>query len=308
MSMLYIPALIGLVSKIVVLFYARSGQKWQTTFVSLVLIFTCLNAIELLGYLRFLDGLSVSGFLRVYYAATVFALMSLSLHNLCVSKIKNTAINAVLVLVAVLLALLVLLTDIVIAGSQSIGYAITANKGNYYFIFSLYLVFTLFGNIALLLHSRKKATKPLASIRCLYSLVAFTPLFVVTLIVIGLKTFDIGFNAAGLLPIMTTVFLFIMLKGEAEHQLTDIRRLLPLSLERKMAARMANLIDNYTRNDNQQNAFNSLRNSVEKEIILYSLKVSSNSIRGTAKMMGLPSRSTLYSMMKRLGIDHTSYI
>jgi hypothetical protein len=305
--MLYLPALIGLISKIAVLFYARAGRKWETTFVSLVLIFTCVNAIELLGYLRFLDGLNVSSFLRLYYVAAIFAFMSLSLHNTSVSKIKNHLASTLLILIAVVLASTVLWTDVIIAGSHSIGYAITATKGNYYFLFSFYVVATLIGNVVLLLHSRKKATTSLDAIRCLYSLVAFTPLFVLTLIVVGLKTFDIAINAAVLVPIMTTLFLFIMLKGESEHQLTDIRRLLPLSLERKMASKMATLIDSYTQKDNQQDAFNNLRHDIEKEIILYSLKVNANNISGTAKMMGLQSRSTLYSMMKRLKIDHSSY-
>jgi len=110
-------------------------------------------------------------------------------------------------------------------------------------------------------------------------------------------------TAAGILPIATTIFLVIVLKTESKHELSDIRRLLPLSLERQTANSFLNLLDLYVKNGNKENVYKDLQRGIETEIVSYSLKKCNNNIADTAKMMGIRNRSTLYAMIKRLDID-----
>ena len=49
--------------------------------------------------------------------------------------------------------------------------------------------------------------------------------------------------------------------------------------------------------------YKELQAGIEKEIINYSLEKCNNNVSATSKMMGLKNRSTLCSMMNRLGID-----
>ena len=62
-----------------------------------------------------------------------------------------------------------------------------------------------------------------------------------------------------LLPIATTLFLFIVLKTESKHQLSDIKRLLPMSLERKTADNFLSMLDTYVKNNNVENVYKDLQ-------------------------------------------------
>jgi len=83
---------------------------------------------------------------------------------------------------------------------------------------------------------------------------------------------NLNVNAAGILPVATALFLAILLKGESKHKLSDIRRFLPFSPERKITGDIMELVDAYVKADNQANAYKDLHSGIEREIIFYTLK------------------------------------
>ena len=229
--------------------------------------------------------------------------MYMLLHGLTVSRLDRFYATVLSLFIASVLALLVLFTDSIVAGNYSIGYAITATTGSHYWLFGLYLFIAFSINVAALLYRYTSAATELESVRCLYSLLALAPVMLVIAIALGLKLLGFQINAAGLGPIATALFLIIVLKGESKHKLTDIRRFLPFSPERKVSSNLMESVDRYIHSDNKANAYKTLQAEIEREIIFYTIDKCDNNISKTTEMMGLKNRSTLYSMMNRLGID-----
>lgn len=303
MSIYFVPALISLVFKLVVLVYALKGKRVSVVFLSLITIFAIHNSIELLGYVQFMNGDAVSIFFRLYYVATVYVMLYILLYGLSVSKIESSLTTTILTIISTAIASLILFTDLVIAGQYSIGYSMTAIKGPIYWLFASYLLIVLSSNLVLLIYGYRKAKSQIDSVRCMHSLFALTPIMLVFLLAIALKLANISVNATGLVPIATAIFLAVILRTESKHKLSDIRRFMPLSAEREITNNIMDLVDVYI-NDNEQGiSYKDLQEGLEKEIIFYSLKKCGNNVSHTTEMMGLKNRSTLYSMMNRLGID-----
>jgi len=306
MSVFFAPALASLIFKVFVLSLVVRGGKVSIMFLSLICVFAFHNAIELIGYVQFLNDSSVELYFRPYYVATIYVFMYVLLHGLAISRFENTVLTSVLVLIATALSLLVIFTDTIVAGHYSIGYSVSAIEGPFYWVFSLYILITLIASTSALLYRYRSAVSQLESVRCLYSLFALSPLILVSLVVLALKAAEVNINGAVLIPIATAVFLAVVLKGESQHKLSDIRRFLPFSPERAISNNLMELIDGYTHGGNQTDAYKNLHASIEREIIFYTLNKCDNNITRTTQMMGLKNRSTLYSMMNRLEIDHQS--
>ena len=125
MEYYFLPALIALVLKLFILKEAIGASKSTNALISLILVFACHNAIELIGYVRFLDDQAVSMLFRTYYVATILGLLALAGHSLTMARINSLPLLIGISAVALVLSVLVLISDSVIAGSDSIGYSMT---------------------------------------------------------------------------------------------------------------------------------------------------------------------------------------
>jgi len=305
MSIIFIPALISLLLKLFVLAHVIKGGRISNLFLSLIVVFAAHNAIETLGYLLYYKSNSDIAFIifRFYYITTIYLLLCILLHGLSISKLENQFTTLSLIGAATTLSALVLFTNTVVAGEYTIGYSMTAVKGDYYWLFSAFLISSLVSTIAALTYGYRTFSTQLEKTRCKYSLLALMPIFIISSVAITLKIVDAKVNAAGLIPIATTLFLIIILQTESKHKLSNIRRLLPLSLERQTANNFLLLLDNYVKNSGKDNAYKELQHGIEREVVSYSLKKCNNNITHTANMMGIRNRSTLYTMINRLDID-----
>ena len=305
MNLLLLPALISLLLKLFILWTATKGGRVSIIFLSLIAIFALHNAVELfaLSYMLFYQSSHIEQILRPFYIITVFAIMYITLHALTVSEIINKTMTVCLITIATITSSLILLSDLVIAGHYSIGYSISAVKGDYYWLFAATAILGISTSVSVLAYGYRNAATQIKSIRCLYSIYALIPIFLVGLTTVMCKLLNIPFNATAIMPIASTLFLFIVIKTESKHKLSEIKRLLPMSLERKTADNFLNMLDEYVQNSNKEDVYKNLQSSIEREIICYSLEKSNNNITHTANMMGLKNRSTLYSMLNRHGID-----
>jgi len=298
MSLVLLPASISLLLKLFIFWTVAKGGRVSVVFLSLIAIFAVHNAVEILTL-----SYQAEQILRPFYIITVFTIMYITLHALTVSETINKVITASLVITATALSSLILLSDLIIAGHYSIGYSITAIEGSYYWLFIAAAGVGMLVSVCVLVYGQRNSSTQIQATRCLYSLYALIPMFVVTLITLACKLLDIPLNATAITPIATTLFLFIVIKTESKHKLSEIKRLLPMSLERKTADNFLSMLDEYVQNSNQENVYKNLQASIEREIICYSLAKSNNNITHTANMMGLKNRSTLYSMLNRHNID-----
>jgi len=275
MTLLLFPALISLLLKLTVLGYVLRGGKVSTVFLSLIAVFAAHNAIEVISYLHF-------------FKSNANALDKLVTWSLA--------------LIATSLSITIFFSDLIIAGQTSITYSVTAIQGKLYSLFSIYSLSCLFSSLLILIYGYRSSTMQLDALRYKYSLLALSPVILVFSTVIIFKITNIQVNAAGVLPIATTLFLIIVLKTEAKHKLSDVKRFLPMSLENKTANNFLELLDFYVQNNKQDNVYKDLHKNIEKEIISYSLKKCDNNVADTAEMMGI-NRSSLYAMIDRLKID-----
>ena len=305
MNLLLLPALISLLLKLFILWTATKGGRVSIIFLSLIAIFALHNAVELfaLSYMLFYQSSHIEQILRPFYIITVFAIMYITLHALTVSEIINKTMTVCLITIATITSSLILLSDLVIAGHYSIGYSISAVKGDYYWLFAATAILGISTSVSVLAYGYRNAATQIKSTRCLYSIYALIPIFLVGLTTVTCKLLNIPFNATAIMAIASTLFLFIVIKTESKHKLSEIKRLLPMSLERKTADNFLNMLDEYVQNSNKEDVYKNLQSSIEREIICYSLEKSNNNITHTANMMGLKNRSTLYSMLNRHGID-----
>ncbi len=305
MSVYVLPSLIGLIFKLFILVYAAKDKKISATILFLIMVFACHNLIEFVGYIQFLDEKTVSFLFRTYYVATIILLALLPIHSLYTTRAltSNRVFSTGIAVVTFALIIQILFTNLIIAGNFSIGYSLTAVEGPYFMQFALFLIFALASSVWILARGYKQAEHELDTMRSLYSMAAMAPLLVVLSAGIAFKIAGINVNFAGLLPLATTFFVFLILKTESKHQLTDIRRFIPFSKERRASMEILRLMDNYAQNSSQVDSYQELRNGIERQAIQYTLEKCDHNITQAAKMMGLQNRSTLYSMIKRLDIE-----
>ena len=138
MTIYVLPAVLALLIKLVVLFNSRSGTGRSTVFFTMVLIFAAHNSAELLGFLEYFKGAHLTNVLRWYYVMTVcvLAVMLLYAREVSTADRQNKYFNLGVAVVTVVVGSLILFTDLMIAGSTSLGFIMTAVKGPHYWIFS----------------------------------------------------------------------------------------------------------------------------------------------------------------------------
>lgn len=306
MSIFLLPALLALAIKLTVLVVSRMSARQSKFFITMVLVMACHNIAEVLGYLEFFNGIEAGNILRWYYLMTIVGLATIVFYAIDVSELHSSQSKVLsitagsIIAVTALLGGLIMFTNLIISGgSGSIGYAPVANQGPTYWLFSAFSVLCFAITIGYLIAGYRNAASHLAEIRCGYTLWALSPIIIVSLGLMVLMSFGLQVNAAAVMPIATALFLVITLKGEKAHGLTDIRRHIPFSLERRTSGDIMAIFSQYAQDDiNYRDALN----EIEKLLVLHKHAKHQGNVSSTAASMELP-RSSLYSIFRRLEIE-----
>jgi len=140
MSYLFMPAVIALLIKLLILVTASNRSQPSTLFLPLVCVLACHNLCEVLGFFEFAKNGSLSFLLNVYYMTTISVVLIIYFYAIEVSRSTKNIGKYIAFSGTGVLAVLILFTDAVIAGDKSIGYIITAIQGEYYFLFQLFVL------------------------------------------------------------------------------------------------------------------------------------------------------------------------
>lgn len=309
LSIYILPALIALLIKLWVLFVSKRGSKLvsetgktqSSLFFTMVLLFACHNVAEVLGFLEYFSGDRYGQVTRWYYVMSVLALSSIVFYAEQVSKtLKNSKIlYGVLGSGALALSAVLLFTDFIVAGSASIGYSLTAVKGSYYAVFQIYSLSAYALIVYFLVVGYKNAEDHRTEIQCAYTMFAMAPLVVVALALMAVMAMGYTVNASVILPFTTAAFLLITLKGERLHQLTDIRRHIPFSLERQTSGE---IMDIFSRFASDEVNYRDGMAEIEKLLVMHKHDKNGGNVTTTASSMEIP-RSSLYSIFRRLNIE-----
>ncbi|NKB78131.1 MAG: hypothetical protein GKR96_14140 [Gammaproteobacteria bacterium] len=125
------PAIISLIVKLLVVFFARKKLRTSQPFIYLLLALAMQNVFELLLFVSFFTGSTTDLTLRFYYVCTIVVLAYTVSYVIDVSDIKIiTKLFRPILYVTAFIILSVIFTDTIIAGFQPINYAITRMSGS----------------------------------------------------------------------------------------------------------------------------------------------------------------------------------
>jgi len=308
MNLFFLSACAGLTLKLFVLAHVIKGAKISKPLLLLIIAFTIHNTIDVFGYLDYVrSNLELTSYVfHTYYVATTYMVTYIMIHALKISNSNQKYITVTSILLATILSALIIFSNLILGSEQHINESIRAIKGPLYWFSTSYFSLSLLITFLILINAQRSSKSSIKARHCKYNLMALIPILFAGLIVVTLKTLDIKLTSTGLLSLATTISLIIIIRTESKHELSNISRFFPLSLERQTANSFLNLLDKYVENGHKENVYKDLQHGIEKEIVSYSLKKCNNNISKTAKMMGIRNRSTLYAMIKRLGIEHES--
>ncbi|WP_353410468.1 helix-turn-helix domain-containing protein [Arenicella sp. 4NH20-0111] len=301
MILLMLPALIALILKFAVMYWVDAGKQppaFMALFVSLML----LNLCEVLAYIQFSSNLTAFWLVKAYYVICLFCIAFSCIYVMSVTQESvNSFVRHGFTAFAVVLSFILLFTDLMIIGTESIGYSLTAIHGPFYPLLRVvFLVQTGFV-ILILLQSVFRTSSSEQKVAAVYTLIAFSPMVVTTIGVNLAQIYGFKLSNSMLMPFATTLFLFLVCYLEPKAKLTRLRMYLPNSLERKLSNQIFDLATEFAVDGKP---INDVKKELERTLLLYSLEKNDNVISHTADSIGL-NRTSLYTAMKRLEIKRT---
>ncbi len=290
-----IPAFLSLLIKLFLLFGSRNS-KLTSSFTMLLYICMLQSLCEVVTFFSYLGGNDVEILFRAYY---VFLIWWVGFSFIYTSEVISLprGFSYVTCTIATILTIMLLFTDTILSGYYSIGYSITAVKAKFYGAYQFYIIGLITTSMVLLLKQVfKKEQSSEIQIKSLYLFIGFAAPFATIFIVTVLMQLGYKINMLMVLPIATAIFVIFVVKSESNHRLTDIRRLLPGSLERNVSNDLMNIMDNYTLH---KISYKDAVKELETTLVNYSTDKSLNNISKTAEFMQSP-RATVYAIRRRL--------
>jgi Response regulator containing CheY-like receiver, AAA-type ATPase, and DNA-binding domains len=299
MSMIAIPAIIALIAKLFILGVVNEKNLKYKIFKVLVIVLATLNIAEILLLWQFKSEMQSLYAMKSFYVLATFAWIAVLAYVLEIAGIKDKKRFFIPACFAIVLSVLCLFTSSIVGGVKELSFSYSAVKGSLYWLWQVY-VLLMAGFICLQLsQGYLKAKSHLVEIQCIYISLAFAPLILSSLIILGFMAAGFKINAAIALSVSSTLFLLIMLASEYQHKLTDIRRFIPWSNERKTSQQIMEIFSNYSRDDiNYRDAVS----EIERLLVLQKYDKNEGNASETAGRMGMP-RSSLYSIFNRLDIE-----
>ncbi len=304
MSIYVLPASMALLVSIVVFFAALQGRKKteSNTFCIMVFMFICLSVCEVLSAFEFFKTERFIYLVKAYYLVALCGLCSIFAYSLHVARKKSNTRVLLVYTVSFCLSCLVLFTDIVIEGIEPLGHTQTAIRGELYILFQVFSVALLILIIGTLTRGYMSHKDHMMQIRCSYTLLALLPLVFTCLLILVIMAMGYKVNAVLFMPIVHVAFILITLVGESEHQITDIRRFMPYSVERHTSNEIMDIFSSFARDEI---SYRDGINEIERLLVLHKYQKNGGNASATAELMKMP-RSSLYSIFHRLGIETDS--
>jgi hypothetical protein len=300
MNIYILPALVALFVKLGILVVAHRSTTHSKNFYKVVLAFALHNLCEVALFLKFFVIGNYEPVLLSYYVMSVWGLVFILFYSMDVGRVNIRFLGSTLVFVGFALTVLLLASDLIVAGARSFSYTMTAIRGPFYWVFQVFSILMYFVVSLVLLQGYRNAKSHSMEIQCLSTLIAFAPIVLLSVGIIIVMNLGFQFNATAILPIATSAFLVITLLSESKHRLTDIRRFLPWSPERKTSNEIMDIFSQYARDDvNYREAVS----DIERLLVLHKYQKNDANASATAERMGMP-RSSLYSIFNRLKIDN----
>jgi hypothetical protein len=296
---LLLPVTAALIIKGTILLVAKRASIKTEYLFAFISTFAVHNLCEVLVIFDAMDGTANMLLYRVYYAITFVLIayacsMGIEIGNARRFRPFSYA-EKVIWAASVVGVIFSLFTPKILLGLTSLGYSYTAIKGDSYALFLITsvsgLLLSILGIAAGLTSDNDERQKQ----RSVLALLAFFPIVFAALGVLGMMSVGIKINGLVALPLGSALFLSILVYSERKHGLTDIKKLVPGTNERKVIDRISALFSEYALGNTD---YYPAIDEIEKLMVSYAHDKHEGNIMRTAKHMGV-SRSTLYKKMSK---------
>lgn len=302
MNFIVIPAVLALIVNFAVIWAANRASKKTIGFIPLVLSFSLLNTCEILASFSGWNPAALEFIVRCYYCCAVVSLSLVTLYAAEISKYQSPKLNWFIGVTSVTISIAIMFSDLILSGIHSIGYSVSADKGQAYIVFQLFSLSLLISVGVMLTLGYKNALTHEQQIKCSSTALAITPNIIASLGLLVLMWFGIKINAIIVLPLTMMAFILITLASEERHKLTDIRRFIPGSAERRTSREVMEVFSNYARDEV---SYRDAISEIERVLVVHKYQKNHKNASATAELMGMP-RSSLYSIFNRLKIESKS--
>ena len=297
MNFFVIPVLVALFVKLAaIIFASTSGIRSKGLFIFIGgLAFH--NLCELGVFLAQGEpGVYAQTVMRAYYGVS-FILVALACSwSMEVASLKSDPTIKVIVQVvwlgAICGAILVVTTNLIVAGAQSFTVTMTAIRGEYYAFFRIVAATALVTSGYILIRGIVEAGYEHERARCWRMLIAYTPLVLGALTILVLMNYDMQINAVAILPIASTFFLLVIIYSERKHSMTDMRRLIPGTKERQI---MDSIQEEFLNYSNEMQYDESIK-KIQKLMVEYAFEKNDHKVKPTAEAIGM-GKTRLYKMI-----------
>ena len=293
------PAVLAFIIKLVALFYLIRSSSQPKLFAVVVGLILVLNFSEIMLIREIALSMNSEYLVKAYYAISVLAWMAVFAYVCEISGLRIKRSIFLIFFIGAVIAFVSLSSDFIVAGAVPLGNVITAERGPVYPVWQLFCFGMIGLSMITLYLGYRRASDHQTELRNLYTALALSPIFIVCLAILVLMFLEIKINAVILLPLATSLFMVIQIATERQHKVTDLRRFVPFSQERKTYSEIMDIFSSYSRDEV---TYREAVSEIERLLVLQKYDKNQGNASETAGRMGMP-RSSLYSIFNRLGIE-----
>lgn len=230
MSLYAIPSFFALIIKAGLFWFGRdtliSSHKALFCFL-LALFFLNFAEFNLFFYTK--TPTEAEGMIRLYWVSAAF---SVSIFVFLASHFANYSFSVLkCVTPAVIFATVILFSDFLIAGAQSIGYSVTRVKGDYYNLLQIYIVINLLIGLLTLFYAGLKHNNQWTRKKCSVIFVGMLPTVFAVIGVLVLMQLGYVINATVIVSVTILFLLATIIFTEKKYSLLNLLRIAPMSKE-----------------------------------------------------------------------------
>jgi len=291
MTWVLVPALLAFLLKLYVLYTTRSERWARHKWISLVLVMAAFNLTELILYSGHLNNISQTYMIKAYYVCGLVAMAYCLLYVSNESPVQSLISKVVLAFSGVI-GLVIMTTDHVVGAYVIDSMPIVAEKGEWFSTVSLYFLVAWPVTFGILWYNYRFSNSPDLKVAYAYTIIAMSPVMIVTLLVVTLKAFGVSANGSMFLPLATTAFLMITAMGKDTSQIErDPRNIVsPNSAQARASREMTRIATQYSLNNI---SYKDAMDLLATEFVEMTLEENGGNISKAATTMGV-ARSLIY--------------
>lgn len=230
-----VPSVVALVVKVVVLILTREPlkRKKHRDLAWFLLSLLLLNSAEVTQYFFLSSPHEGAIIIKLYWCFALSSLYFLLLHCLKIARYRCKHLS-LLKIIMITTTVLILKTDFIIKGAESIGYALTAIPGDFFPVAKITAVGLILSVMAILIHAGMKHPQLKTKRKCMVLIAALLPSMLAGLFIIALMSIGIKVNAAVIMPCTITFFIGMLLLTEHRYGLFGIFCFIPTTREHQL--------------------------------------------------------------------------